>query len=619
MTMEVQALGPGIAAEVKGLRLWEPLTAGEAERLRRLFGEHGVLVFRRQSLSEHEYADFCALFGTLEHTVRTDWASRVRPEIGLITNLKGSNGNPLGGLGDGEVEWHSDQTYMANPATGAALHAVELPAEGGRTYWSNLVAAYEALPERLKQAIDGKNAVFRYQKRLNKYKGADQKLPEEGRKRTPDVLHPLVHVHPISGKKALYLDPTTTIGIVGMAGGRGQCAARRAGGARDPAAVRLHPQLAGRRRAAVEQRFADAPPRAVPVDRSAPDEAGDHSPAGRPAHHSQDLHAGGDGGLMKRIVRCSRRWPSRLRCAAGAQAQTYPDKPIRLVVPFPAGSGTDIIGRLLGQQMSLDLGQPVIVDNRPGASTIVGTDIVAKSAPDGYTMVMASNNHAMNPSLFEGKLPFDSIKDFAAVGEVAVLPFILVVNPKLPAKTLPELIALAKKGGLTYASTGNGTPPHVAGEMLKRAAKRRHHAHPLQGQRGGGAGRGLRPGLDDVRQRAVGHEPGAGGQAARARGRQRQAPRLDAGCCRRSPSLAFRASTSACGWACCMPAGTPADVIDRMSREVEHALADPALRKKIEEQGAEPAYTPPAVFSKFVVDETKRFDELVKEVGLRVD
>ena len=216
MTMEVQALGPGIAAEVKGLRLWEPLTAGEIERLRHLFGEHGVLVFRRQPLSEHEYADFCGLFGTLEHTVRTDWASRVRPEIGLITNLKGSNGNPLGGLGDGEVEWHSDQTYMANPATGAALHAVELPAEGGRTYWSNLVAAYEALPERLKQAIEGKNAVFRYQKRLNKYKGADQKLPEEGKKRTPDVIHPLVHTHPLTGKKALYLDPTCSVGIVGM-------------------------------------------------------------------------------------------------------------------------------------------------------------------------------------------------------------------------------------------------------------------------------------------------------------------------------------------------------------------------------------------------------------------
>ncbi|HLG49167.1 MAG TPA: TauD/TfdA family dioxygenase [Reyranella sp.] len=216
MAMQVEVLGPGIAAEVRGLRLWEPLADGDIDRLRTLFAEHSVLVIRRQPLSENEYADFCALFGALEHTVRTDWASRVRPEIGLITNLRGSDGNPLGGLGDGEVEWHSDQTYMANPATGAGLHAVEIPPDGGRTFWANLVAAYEALPERLKQAIEGKNAVFRYQKRLNKYKGADQNLPAEGRKRTPDVLHPLVHVHPLSGRKALYLDPTTTIGIAGM-------------------------------------------------------------------------------------------------------------------------------------------------------------------------------------------------------------------------------------------------------------------------------------------------------------------------------------------------------------------------------------------------------------------
>jgi tripartite-type tricarboxylate transporter receptor subunit TctC len=304
--------------------------------------------------------------------------------------------------------------------------------------------------------------------------------------------------------------------------------------------------------------------------------------------------------------------------AAGAQAQTYPDKPIRLVVPFPAGSRTDIIGRLLGQQMSLDLGQPVIVDNRPGASTIVGTDIVAKSAPDGYTMVMASNNHAMNPSLFEGKLPFDSIKDFAAVGEVAVLPFILVVNPKLPAKTLPELIALAKKGGLTYASTGNGTPPHVAGEMLKRAAKLDITHIPYKGSAAA---------VQDVVSGQVSmmfvNVPS--GMSLVQAGKLRV---LAVGSARRLASMPDVPTVAELGFpgfdvslwmGLLMPAGTPADVIDRMSREVEHALADPALRKKIEEQGAEPAYTPPAVFSKFVVDETKRFDELVKEVGLRVD
>lgn len=307
-----------------------------------------------------------------------------------------------------------------------------------------------------------------------------------------------------------------------------------------------------------------------------------------------------------------------LTLGAGAEAQSYPDKPIRLVVPFPAGSGTDIIGRLLGQQMSLDFGQPVIVDNRPGASTIVGTDIVAKAAPDGYTMVMASNNHAMNPSLFEGKLPFDSIKDFAAVGEVAVLPFILVVNPNLPAKTLSELIALAKKGRLTYASTGNGTPPHVAGEMLKRAAKVDITHIPYKGSAAA---------VQDVVSGQVSmmfvNVPS--GMSLVQAGKLRV---LAVGSAKRLASMPDVPTVAELGFpgfdvslwmGLLMPAGTPAAVIDRMSREVEHALADPALARKIEEQGAEPAYTPPAMFSKFIADETRRFDELVKEVGLRVD
>jgi tripartite-type tricarboxylate transporter receptor subunit TctC len=303
---------------------------------------------------------------------------------------------------------------------------------------------------------------------------------------------------------------------------------------------------------------------------------------------------------------------------ADARAQSYPDKPIRLVVPFPAGSGTDIVGRLLGQQVSLDFGQPVIVDNRPGASTIVGTDIVAKAPPDGYTMVMASNNHAMNPSLFEGKLPFDSIKDFAAVCEVAVLPFILVVNPDLAAKSLPELIALAKKGGLTYASTGNGTPPHVAGEMLKRAAKVDITHIPYKGSAAA---------VQDVVSGQVSmmfvNVPS--GMSLVQAGKLRV---LAVGSARRLASMPDVPTVAELGFpgfdvslwmGLLMPAGAPADVIDRMSKEVEHALADPALAKKIEEQGAEPAYMPPAVFSKFVVDETKRFDELVREIGLRVD
>jgi taurine dioxygenase len=175
-----------------------------------------VLVFRRQALSEQELADFSGLFGPLERTVRTDWASPVVPEVGLISNLKDAQARPIGGLGDGELQWHSDQSYMMNPATGAMLYALELPPEGGTTSWVDLSAAYAGLPERLKHLLESRRAIFSYVKRLAGYQGEDRVISEEAKRKTPPVAHSLVYRHPVTGKKALYLDSTTTVGIEGM-------------------------------------------------------------------------------------------------------------------------------------------------------------------------------------------------------------------------------------------------------------------------------------------------------------------------------------------------------------------------------------------------------------------
>jgi len=216
MTLESQPLGDSFACEVLGLRLWEPLDNGTVNELRDLWAHHPVLVFRRQALSEHELADFSALFGPLERVVRTDWASPTVPEVGLISNLKDGHARPIGGLGDGEIQWHSDQSYMMNPATGAMLYALELPPDGGTTSWVDLCAAYAGLPDRLKRVVEGRRAVFSYVKRLAGYQGVDQVISEEAKRKTPPVLHPLVHTHPMTGRKALYLDSTTTVGIDGM-------------------------------------------------------------------------------------------------------------------------------------------------------------------------------------------------------------------------------------------------------------------------------------------------------------------------------------------------------------------------------------------------------------------
>jgi len=306
---------------------------------------------------------------------------------------------------------------------------------------------------------------------------------------------------------------------------------------------------------------------------------------------------------------------------ASAHAQApYPDKPIRLVVPFPPGSGTDIVGRLLAQEVSNAWSQPVIVDNRPGASTIVGTEIVANSPPDGYTMVMASNNHAMNPSLFAKKLPFDPQKDFAAVAQVAILPFILVVNPELPVRNFEELLALARRKPheITYASTGNGTPPHVAGEMLKRAANVDLIHIPYKGSAAAVA---------DVVSGQVSmmfiNVPSAmslvraGKLRALAVGTSRRIdmmPELPT-----ISELGFPGFDVSLWMGLLVPARTPADIVDKLAQETARILNEPTMRAKLEAQGAAPAYRSPAAFSAFIADETKRFSRIVDDIKLRVN
>src|SRR5215472_4935654 len=178
MALESRPVDDSFAREIVGLRLWEQLDDRTVEQIRELWAHHPVLVFRRQALSEQELAKFSALFGPLERVVRTEWASPVVPEVGLISNLKDGQGRPIGGLGDGELEWHSDQSYMMKPATGAVLHALELPPAGGTTSWVDLSAAYDGLPERLKRRIDGRRGVFDYVKRLAGYQGVDRVISD---------------------------------------------------------------------------------------------------------------------------------------------------------------------------------------------------------------------------------------------------------------------------------------------------------------------------------------------------------------------------------------------------------------------------------------------------------
>ena len=207
--------GCNFAVEITGVSAWTDLSAAQIEQMRTFWQDWPILLFRRQALSEAELVKFTSAFGKVEVIVREDWASTNMPEVSHISNLKYADGSTVGRPGSGELVWHTDQSYMPRPATGAVLYGVEVPPTGAHTYWADLRAAYDDLPERLKSRIDGRRAIFSYSKRVSTYENPET-TPEEIHRKTPDVTHPIVLKHPVNGRRSLYLDPAALAGIEGM-------------------------------------------------------------------------------------------------------------------------------------------------------------------------------------------------------------------------------------------------------------------------------------------------------------------------------------------------------------------------------------------------------------------
>lgn len=220
MPISMKAIG-SFAREVEGVRLWEPLDELTIARLADAWSRYGVLIFRRQSISEDELVAFSERFGDPNVIVREDWKSENRSEVIQITNMKDYHGNSIGGLGAGELDWHTDQSYVTEPATGSVLYMVEMPKDPPVTYWANLQLAYDALDRRMKERIDSLNVVYDYLVRQSTYDD-EPEMSDELRQRTPAVTHPLVNTHPGTGNRSLYLDPTTAAGIEGWEAEAGQ-------------------------------------------------------------------------------------------------------------------------------------------------------------------------------------------------------------------------------------------------------------------------------------------------------------------------------------------------------------------------------------------------------------
>lgn len=296
----------------------------------------------------------------------------------------------------------------------------------------------------------------------------------------------------------------------------------------------------------------------------------------------------------------------------------FPDKPVRLVVPFAPGGGTDLIARTLGNGMANALGQPVIVENKPGAGTIIGTDMVAKSPADGYTLVVASFAHAVNPSLMT-KLPYSADKAFTPVVLIGRGPNVLVVRAESPYKTVKDIVVAAtvQPEKLSYASQGNGTSAHLAGEMFTNMAKVKLIHIPYRGA--GPAITDLLGGQVDMMfatSSAVGNFVDSGKLRAIAVTTPERSPALNG-----IPPVAETVSGYAVeSWyGLYAPAGTPADVIVKLNAAAKKAVMGEEFRKKVEQEGLVVSAGSPAELDAYVRREEARWRKIVKENNLKVD
>jgi tripartite-type tricarboxylate transporter receptor subunit TctC len=309
-----------------------------------------------------------------------------------------------------------------------------------------------------------------------------------------------------------------------------------------------------------------------------------------------------------------------LAAATLVSAQSYPTKPIKMIVPFPPAGSTDISARAVAGKLGERLGQPVIIENKPGAGGNIGTDVAAKAAPDGYTIVVGTvGTHAINQSLYS-KMPYDNIKDFAPIVLLATTPNVLVMPNSFPAKSVKDVIAMAKAkpGELTFASSGSGTSIHLSGELFNSMAGTKMQHIPYKGSA---------PMLIDLMSGQV-NMAFDNLSASMVHIKAGKIKALATTGATRSPALPDLPTISEAGlpgydstsWnAVYAPAGTPRAIIDRLNHELNAILQSPETRKFFAEQGAEAGGGTPEQLATFTKAETAKWAKVVKESGAKVD
>lgn len=300
-------------------------------------------------------------------------------------------------------------------------------------------------------------------------------------------------------------------------------------------------------------------------------------------------------------------------------AQSYPVRPIRMIIPAAPGGGVDTIGRALAQKLTDALGQPVVPDNRPGAGTMIGSELTAKAPPDGYTLLMMTNSHAINASLRK-KLNYDPLKDFSEVSLLAISPYLVVVHPSVPAKSVRELIELARKrpGEIYFASAGTASATHLAGELFATMAKVKLTHVPYKG--------GM-PGVTDL---VGGHVQLMFTNLISVLGltKQNRLRALAITSTKRSPLLPELPTVSEAGvagyvagswYGSLLPAGTPSQIVATLNREMVTAIKSRDVRDRLVSEGAEVVGSTPEQFGVYLRKDIEQWRKLVPTLGLRVE
>ncbi len=307
-----------------------------------------------------------------------------------------------------------------------------------------------------------------------------------------------------------------------------------------------------------------------------------------------------------------------LAAAPVCAADAYPSKPVRIVVPFAAGGGVDLTARILAQKLTERIGQSVIVDNRVGASGIIGTEYVAKAAPDGYTLLVGSQtSQAVVPAMYAKQVTYDTTRDFVGVTEIAVSPLVIVIHPSLPVKTVKDMIALAKArpGQLTFGAASGGTP-HMAGELFKMAAKVDLLFVPYKGE-----GPAIADALGGQISMVFSNLPVGLPQAQSGRlralavtSKQRVATAPDVPTVAESGLPGYEAST---WFGLFAPAGTPKEIVAKLNADAKTALSGSDVKEKMAGQGLFVVASSPEQFAEFVGKEIPRWAKIVKDAGIK--